>query len=116
MADNTTNKELRTKLRQDPHSVFGYISKDIDIIVKTNTKETIYVVMTNLDNNSIQELAQISAAGGTAGTLTSTSSAGCLGTMTTCASTVSTAGTVGTASTVNIIDNMHDTVGAIGGK
>ncbi len=49
------NKEFRIKLRQDPHSVFGYISKDIDIIVKTNTKETIYVAITNLEDNDIQE-------------------------------------------------------------
>ncbi len=82
-------------MRQDPHSVFGYISKDIDIIVKTNTKETIYMVITNLDNNNIQELTHISAAG-SASSVGTVASAGTFATLT-CPATVGTFSSLGTA-------------------
>ncbi len=38
------------------------LSKDIDIVVKTNTKDTIYMVISHIDNN-INDLLQVNAAG-----------------------------------------------------
>ncbi len=89
-----TNKEFRNKLRKDPYSVLNYINKDIDIIVTTNTKDTVYLVIPDMSDNNIQELSQISAAG-TAGSF---GSLGTVGTASTaaCPSTAATASTLGT--------------------
>ncbi len=79
MTNDITNKEFRNKLRKDPYSVLNYINTDIDIIVKTNTKDTVYLVIPDMSDNNIQELSQISAAGtassaGSASTASSVSS------------------------------------------
>ena len=94
-----TVKEYRTKLRQDPHSVLDYVSKDIDIIVKTNTKDTIHILIpqNNYDNLGLGNIA----AG--AVHLETVGSAGSVSTFGTVAfSTASTASTVSTSGTANI--------------
>ncbi len=93
--ENLNNKEYRAKLRKDPHSVLNYISKDIDIIVKTNTKKTIYMAISHIDNK-INDLSQISAAG-TAGSASSASSLGTLSTFLGSFGTVMTVGSIATA-------------------
>ncbi len=93
------NKELRTKLRKDPHSVLNYISKDIDIVVKTNTKDTIYMLVPKENKDIV--LNNLSA--GTSvhlETIGSASSAATLGTA--ILSTFSTASTGSTAGTAQI--------------
>ncbi len=95
------NKEYRNKLRNNPHSVFHYIDKDLDIVVKTNTKTTIYMVLPVLNTLETQELEQLQAAGTTssAATLGSVATAGSLS----CPSTIgslSSVGTVGSASSI----------------
>ncbi len=94
------NKEYRAKLRQDPHSMLNYISKDIDIIVKTNTKDTIYMALSKTDGN-MPNLSEVSAAGtvGSAGTI---GTVGTIGTAGGTLGTVASIGTVGCASTVGI--------------
>ena len=89
------NSELRTKLRQDPHSVLDYVSKDIDIVVKTNSKKTIYVVIPNAGSN-MQNLSQINAAG-TVSTAGSAGSVATLSSVIACFGTVSTLGSLATA-------------------
>ena len=96
--DYTTNKESRAKLRNDPHSVLSYINRDINIVVKTNTKDTIYVAFPVAgDNIDTEELSKFSAAG-TVSTVGTLGSAGTLGTISSPATfgSVSSGGTVGT--------------------
>ncbi len=97
------NKEYRAKLRKDPHSMLNYISKDIDIVVKTNTKETIYMALSKTNGN-MPNLSEVNAAGTTVAVSTLTT-AGTAGTISTAAGTVGTLfsfGSVGTTSTVDV--------------
>ncbi len=106
MTNDMTSKEFRNKLRKDPHSVLNYISSNIDIIVTTNTKDTVYLVIPSINDNNLQELSQINVAGlpANAGSVSTLTTVGSLGSL---ASTIggstissaSTAGTIGTAST-----------------
>ncbi len=96
MENNTKNKEFRNKLYKDPHSVLNYISKDIDIIVKTNTKEITYIVINKLNNE--EWLNNINAAG-VLGSASTASTIGTIGTAA-CPSSVSSASSAGTAATL----------------
>ncbi len=99
--EKMSNKEYRAKLRKDPHSVLNYISKDIDIVVKTNTKETIYMALSKTDGD-MPNLSEVSAAG-TVGTVTTIATLGTIGTASGFSvSTIGTAGTMGSASTANV--------------
>ncbi len=98
--EKMSNKEYRAKLRKDPHSVLNYISKDIDIVVKTNTKETIYMALSKTDGD-MPNLSEVSAAG-TVGTLTTASTVGTISTVGGTLGTLVSVGSVGCASTVGI--------------
>ncbi len=93
------NKEYRIKLRQDPHSMLNYISKDIDIVVKTNTKDTIYILIPQ-DNYYDLGLESISAGDIRLETLGSVGTAGTIGSI--AFSTIGTASTVSTTGTAQI--------------
>ena len=79
------------------------IDDDIQVVVKTNCKNTYYVAFIEDKFIKEQDIANISAAGdmnvGTAGTIASASSLGTLGCANGTVSTASSIGTVGTAST-----------------
>ncbi len=101
-----TNKKSRTELRNNPHSVLSYIDKDIDIVVKTNTKNIIYVVFPSVINMQLTNItAAASDAAGTAGSVSTIGSASTYGTVSSVGSTagslssVGSAGSVGSAST-----------------
>ena len=100
MSYDTKNKELRTKLRQDSHSVLSYVSKDIDIVVKTNSKKTIYIIVPDVDGN-MDNLSQVNAAG-TVGTLTTAGTATTLSTVSSSVATIASLGTVACTSTVGV--------------
>ncbi len=94
--EKMSNKEYRAKLRKDPHSVLSYIDKDIGIVVKTNTKETIYMALSKTDGD-MPNLSEVNAAG----TVSSAGTVGSIGTfastLATCVSTASSIGTIATA-------------------
>ncbi len=84
--DKLSDKSFRTQLRKDPKKHIAELfsnndTQDVEIVVKTNTKNTVYVVFPS----SIMDMAMldtVSAAAyhsyGTVGTLiTSLSTAGC---------------------------------------
>ncbi len=101
---NKDNKKLRTKFRQDPHSVLNYISKDIDIVVKTNTKDTIYMVISKENKDIV--LNNLSAGGSIH--LETLGSAGSVSTIGSGAfTTLSSAGTASTIATGIGISNVE---------
>ncbi len=103
MVNINKNKELRTKLRQDPHSIFSYTNKDVDIVVKTNTKDTTYMIISKLNHNiaiDSQELKGVNAAG----ILGSISSISTAGTVSTVVSSLGSASSIGSAATAGTAD------------
>ncbi len=99
-----TDKEWRKKLKQDPTLALAKMTSQVEVVVKTNTKETFYFVLPNSANYfSVDNLDNIHAADthlastGSVGSLTSASTIGCVGV---CVSSASTGSTVGSASTV----------------
>ncbi len=93
------DKKYRNKLRNNPHSVLKYITKDVDIVVKTNTKTTIHMVFPSIKGLDNQELTRLQAAGtlssvGSVGTASSVGSLTCPVTL----GSVSSSSSVGTVS------------------
>ncbi len=106
--ENYTNKildkDFRKKLRQNPsEQINNFIDKnntDFDVVIKTNTKDIIYVVFPSesIITNNLQDINVAGATAGSTSTSSTLSSFGTAGggTLSTfgCAGSLSTAGTV----------------------
>ncbi len=93
MANENIND--RNKLRNNPHSVLKYIAKDVDIVVKTNTKTTIHMVFPSIEDLDTQELTQLQAATATASSVSTVGTASSIGSVTATASTVGSGSSIG---------------------
>ncbi len=94
-----TNKGLRTKLRKAPHSVLSHLEDDVDVIVKTNSKKTTYIVFPDLTSDmDIKTLSELDAAGVPIASAGSFSSVGSVSTFSCPASSLTSLASVGTAS------------------
>ncbi len=94
--EKLSDKSFRTQLRKDPKKHIAELfsnndTQDVEIVVKTNTKNMMYVVFPNSNSDIDLSSVQAATAFGTASTV---ASAGSL------SSTVSTVSTGGTASTL----------------
>ncbi len=101
MANENIND--RNKLRNNPHSILKYIAKDVDIVVKTNTKTTIHMVFPSIEDLDTQELTQLQVAGtvgsaSTTGSASTASSASCPSTF----GSLSSVGSVASAGSVEL--------------
>ncbi|SMN02395.1 hypothetical protein SPONN_955 [uncultured Candidatus Thioglobus sp.] len=104
----TYNKELRRKFKKDPYAISKELgmelADDVELIVKENTKTTIYFVFPEQSHSLENTLLDVQAAGAKVSTLGSVGSAGTASTsgsfFTTfgCLGTISTAGSAGSAS------------------
>ncbi len=102
--EKLSDKSFRSQLRKDPkkHIVELFSNndtQDIKIVVKTNTKNTVYVVFPDANHDTdFTKLGTIRAAGVLNGISDGVSTASTVGTVGTLISSVSSAGSWGTAS------------------
>lgn len=99
------DKDFREALRKDPKKVFEELGQrderadDIEFVVKTNTRETLYIVMANPEFG-MAHIDYIQAAGAKLSTLASLGSGG---TVSSIGSASGTASSFGSASTVGSV-------------
>ncbi len=97
---DVTNKKDRSEFRKNPHTFLNYLSKDIDIVVKTNTKSTVYLVLQNTIDNQLVNIQVAGDTAGTVGTVGSLSTFGCASTSGGTVGCLSTAGSAGSLGSV----------------
>ncbi len=95
------DKKLRAQIRKNPKITFdsnSYLDKNIDIVVKTNTSDTIYVILPiynkNIELENVNAGVEVSSIG-TVGTGGTASTVGCVAVTISSATTASSVSTVG---------------------